>query len=201
MSQEVLLTSNLDQTILYDSKSEQLQTGPTPGQKPEPETNQEFMPKQEPETVPLSVCPYESRSLNKKAQIKKYRASLPPEIEFAKSLYILSPYERRRSQFRGLRFVGDEATFCPNLDVLARANIYVFATRYLVDLLREQCLKSLHRDLCSFSLNKKTTTYILDLLKYTYEQTSKQGPDGCYSIKMLVILYILCEVQTLLENT
>lgn len=194
--------SNLDEVILNDSNPEQQsQTGPTPGQELEPETDPEPMPEPEPETGPLFVCPYESRLLSKKAQIKKYRASPPPEIEFAKSLYVLSPYERRQSQFKGLRFVGDEATSCPNPDFLAHAKLYVFATRYLVDPLREQCVKSLHRDLCSLSLNKETTTYILDLLEYTYEQTSRQEPDGCYSIRALIILYISCEVQTLVENT
>ncbi|CAI7600275.1 unnamed protein product [Penicillium pancosmium] len=195
-----------NQVILNGSNSEQQsQTGPTPGQELEPEMDPEPMlepePEPEPETGPLFVYPFDSRTLSKKAQIKKYRASPPPEIEFAKSLYVLSPYERRRTQFEGLRFVGDEATFCPNPDFLAHAKIYVFATRYLVDPLKEQCLKSLHRDLCSFSLHKETTTYILDLLEYTYEQTSRQEPDGCYSIRMLVILYISCEMPTLIENT
>jgi hypothetical protein len=194
--------SDLDQVILNGSNSEQQsQTGPTSGQALEPETDPESLPEPEPETGPLFVCPYESRMLSKKAQIKKYRASPPPEIEFAKSLYVLSPCERRRSLFKCLRFVGDEATLCPNPDLLAHAKLYVFATRYLVEPLREQCLKSLHRDLCSFSLNKGTTIYILDLLEFTYEQTSRQEPDGCYSMRMLVILYISCEVQTLVENT
>lgn len=194
--------SNLDQVISNGSNSErQSQTGPTPGQELESGTDHELIPESQRETGPLFVCSYESRMLSKKAQIKKYRTSPPPEIEFAKSLYVLSPYERRRSRFEDLRFKGDEATFCPNPDFLAHAKIYVFASRYLIDPLREQCLKSLHRDLCSLSLNEKTTTFVLDLLEYIYEQTSRQEPDGCHSIRMLVILYISCEVQKLIENT
>lgn len=193
---------SLDQFILDGRNSQQQsQIAPTPGQELESGTDQELMTEPEPETGPLFVCSFESRMLSKKAQIKKYRASPPPEVEFAKSLYVLNPYERRRSRFEGLHFVGDEATFCPNPDFLAHAKIYVFASRYLINPLREQCLKSLHRDLCSFSLNKETASYLLDLLEYIYEQTNRQEPDGCYSIRILVILYISCEVQTLVENT
>lgn len=83
------------------------------------------------------------------------------------------------------RLVGDEATISSYPDLLAHAKIYVFATRYLVDPLREQCLKSLHRDLCNSALNEPTMTHILDLLVY----------------RMLVILYISCEARTLAENT
>lgn len=132
---------------------------------------------------------------------KSYYCSPPPEIEYAKSIYVESPFERRWSQLRHLKFVGDEATISSHPDLLAHAKIYVFATRYLVDPLRKQCLKSLHRDLCNFPLNGRTMTHILDLLEYTYEQTGRQEPDGCYSLRMLVILYISCEARTLAENT
>lgn len=122
--------SNLDQVISYGSNLErQSQAVPTLGQELESGTDQELIPEPERETGPLSVCSYESRMLSKKAQIKKYRASPPPEIEFAKSLYILSPNEHRRRRFEDLRFVGDEAMFCPNPDFLAHAKIYVFASR------------------------------------------------------------------------
>ena len=172
-----------------------------PQQESEPGPEAEPGPEPEPEPEPLVLYPYECGTLSKKAQRKNYYPSLPLEIEYAKSIYVRSPYERRWSRFRGLRFVGDEATISPYPDLLAHAKIYVFATRYLVDPLREQCLKSLHRDLCNFALNGQTMTHILDLLVYTYEQTGRQEPGGCYSLRMLVILYISCEARTLAENT
>jgi hypothetical protein len=116
-------------------------------------------------------------------------------------VYVESPYERRWGQFRRLRLFGDEAIICPHPDLLAHAKLYVFATRYRINPLREQCLKSLHCDLCNFSLNGQSMAHILDLLEYTYEQTDRQEPDGCYWLRMLVILYVLCKVRTLVENT
>jgi hypothetical protein len=139
---------------------------------------------------------------SKKARTKKksYYSSPPAEIEYAKSTYVECPYERRWSQFRHLRFFGDEAKISPQPDLLAHAKLYVFATRYLIDPLREQCLKSLHRDLCNYSLNRQSMAHILDLLEYTYEQTGRQEPGGSYSLRMLVIDYISCEARTLVEN-
>ena len=61
------------------------------------------------------------------------------------------PYDRWRSQFRSHRFAGNEASISSDPDLLAHVKTYVFATRYLVDSLRVQCLKSLHRDFCSIS--------------------------------------------------
>lgn len=98
------------------------------------------------------------------------------------------------------RFFRDEATISPQPDLLAHAKLYVFATRYLIDPLREQCLKSLHRELCNFSPSGQSMVYILDLLEYTYEQTGRQEPNRSYSLKMLVIDYISCETRTLIEN-
>jgi hypothetical protein len=189
-----LLISNLDQ--LKDSNPQQEpKSEPEPGPEPEPRDT-------EPEPEATSSYVWGSRA-SKKAQKKKksYYSSPPPEIEYAKSIYVESSYERRWSQFGHLRFVGDEATISSHPDLLAHAKIYVLVTRYLVDPLREQCLKSLHRDLCNFPPNGQTMTHILDLLEYTYEQTGRQESDGFYSLKMLVILYISCEVRTLVENT
>jgi hypothetical protein len=96
---------------------------------------------------------------------------------------------------------GDEATVSPSPGLLAHAKLYMFTTRYLIDPLREQCWKSLHRDLRNFSLNGQNMAHILDLLEYTYEPTGKQDPDGSYSLRMLVIDYISCEARILVENT
>lgn len=141
-------------------------------------------------------------SVSKKDRKKKKSTyfSPPLEIEYAKSIYVESPYERRWDQFRSLQFVGNEALISSDPDLLAHAKTYVFATRYLVDSLRGQCLKSLHRDLCKFSLNSRSVSHILDLLQYTFEQTGRQEPNGCLSLRELVIHYASCEARTLIEN-
>jgi hypothetical protein len=170
-----------------------------PGSEPleqEPEPEPEPVPVLEPETI----YSYKWDALTSKAQRKKHRSPPPLEIEIENSIYIRSPYEQRWSKFRGLRFTGDEATISPNPDLLAHAKIYIFATRYLVDTLREQSLKSLHRDLSGLSLSGQTIPYFLDLLEYTYEQTGRQEPGGC-SLRDLVTHYVSCEVRTLIEIT
>ena len=116
-----------------------------------------------------------------------------PEID------VESPYKRWWSQ-KFCVFLEMWPQFLPTPTFLLMQS-YVFATRYLIDPLREQCLKSLHRDLCNFSLNGQSMAYILDLLEYTYEQRGRQEPGGSYSLRMLVIDYISCEARTLVENT
>lgn len=77
----------------------------------------------------------------------------------------------------------------------------MFVTRYLIDSLRVQCLKSLHCDLCNISLNSQNVSRILDLLQYTFEHTGREEPDGCLSLRDLGTHYASCEAQTLMENT
>ncbi|KAL2370290.1 hypothetical protein RJZ57_005272 [Blastomyces gilchristii] len=83
-------------------------------------------------------------------------------------------------------------------NVLFHAKLYVFATKYLVDTLRAKCLKSLHRDLCVFSLDKNTTSQILELIEFTYEHTSRDEPGGGSPHRDLVVHYAACKARTLL---
>ena len=152
------------------------------------------MPEPRPEPEP-AISPFEWKCAKKKS----YHNSPPLDIQYAKSTYIKGPYERRWTQFRDLRFAGDKATISANPDLLANAKLYVFATRYLVDALREQYLKSLHHDPYNFSLNRQSITHIIDLLEYAYDKTGGQEPGGCYSLRKLAILYISCEARTLAE--
>lgn len=102
-----------------------------------PQQEAETEPEPEPETRDPEPEPDQNRTLSqnrrlylrriltsKKAQKRNsYYSSLPPQIEYAKSIYVRSPYKRRWSQFRRLRFVGDEATISLNPDLLAHAKI------------------------------------------------------------------------------
>jgi hypothetical protein len=109
-------------------------------------------------------------------------------------------HRSRWDKLKSLQFVGDGASQSPNPDLLAHAKIYVFATRYLVDPLRKQFLKSLHRDLCGFSLDSHDVSQIFDLLAYTYEVTGRQEPSGSYSLGNLVVDYVSCNMQALTKN-
>lgn len=88
-----------------------------------------------------------------------------------------------------------------NPDLLAHAKIYVFATRYLIDALREQSLKSLHRDLCTFQFASQNISRIIDLLEYTFENTARQEPGGCYSLRKLVIDYVAYHAKNFVKHS
>lgn len=164
------------------------------------DANKESEPGPEPEPEPYVTPTYQwEGSVSKRDRKKKKKSScFSPSLEMT---YVKSPYERLWDQFRSLRFFGNEALISSEPDLLAHAKTYVFATRYLVDSLRDQCLKSLHRDLCNFSLNSRSISHILDLLQYVYEQTGRHEPVGCLSLRKLVIHYASCEARTLIENT
>ena len=131
---------------------------------------------------------------------KKVAYGIPLPKAETRTTYIQYPYDGLWEQFRQLRFVGDEASISLTPDLVFHGKLYVFANRYLVDSLRTQCLKSLHRDLCEFSLNKQNVPHILDLLEYTYQESGRGEPDiGC-SLRDLVIHYAACEARTLAEN-
>lgn len=98
--------------------------------------------KLEPETE--HTCGQERRLTQRKLR----RLANNPEC--AESINFESPEGHRWTQFESLEFSGDEPLPSSNPDLLAHAKIYVFATRYLIDAWREQSLKSLHRDLCTF---------------------------------------------------
>ncbi|OJJ82562.1 uncharacterized protein ASPGLDRAFT_75699 [Aspergillus glaucus CBS 516.65] len=102
--------------------------------------------------------------------------------------YVQYPYGGLWKQFRQLHFVGDEASISLTPDLVFHGKLYT------------QCLKSLHCDLCKFSLNKQNVPHILDLLEYTYQESGRGDPDiGC-SLRDLVIHYAAFEARTLAEN-
>lgn len=110
------------------------------------------------------------------------------------------PYQAFWEHFLIQRFDGEEAskTFAP--DLIFHAKLYVFATQYLIQPLQQQCLKSLHRDLRLHPLDHQNADHILDLLEYSYEHTGKQEPGGPSALRKLVISYVTCRAQALLDE-
>ncbi|PGH04574.1 hypothetical protein GX51_03407 [Blastomyces parvus] len=93
---------------------------------------------------------------------------------------------------------GEPASISAKPNLLFHAKLYVFATKYLAHSLRSKCLKSLHRDLCLFSLDNNTTSHILELIKFTYKHTSRDEPGGGSPLRDLVVHYAACKARTLL---
>lgn len=114
--------------------------------------------------------------------------------------HVQYPYDGLWEQFRQLHFAGGEASRSTSPDLVFHAKLYVFANRYLIDSLRTQCLKSLHRDLCGFSLNKRNIPHVLDLLEYTYQESVRGASDGESSLRNSVVHYAACEARTLAED-
>lgn len=113
---------------------------------------------------------------------------------------IIYPYEQLWKRFRRRKFDSGPASYSSNPNILFHAKLYVFATKYLIEPLRQQCLKSLHRDLGNFSLNRKSRSLILDLLDFTYVYTGRFESGGRSALRDLVIHYVACEIQTLAED-
>ena len=78
--------------------------------------------------------------------------------------------------------------------------VYAFATRYLIEPLRQYCLRIVHEDLRNFWVNEENSHVILDLLKSTYMHTSSQEPEGQSLMRDLVIHYVSCKFTTLAKD-
>lgn len=120
--------------------------------------------------------------------------------EFPEQITVVYPYEQLWERFRSLVFDSKPASFSSNPDILFHAKLYVFATKYLIEPLRQQCLRSLHRDLSVFSLNPENRTLIFDLLGFTYANTGRLEAGGRSALRDLVIHYIACEIRTLADD-
>ncbi|KAJ9219101.1 hypothetical protein DTO271D3_5748 [Paecilomyces variotii] len=169
---------------------------------PEPSNNQEsfnhdyieptmeppldFAPPPQPEEDAWDAWPSttkKSKRNKKRMNRDEAKADAEPEPEPMQVNNVVYPYERLWRHFR-----------------LRMLRIYVFATKYLVEQLRQQCLKSLHRDLRRFSLNRESASLVLDLLDFTYANTGRYEPGGKSPLRDLVIHYIACEARTLGDN-
>ncbi|KAE8550480.1 hypothetical protein TMatcc_008517 [Talaromyces marneffei ATCC 18224] len=106
-------------------------------------------------------------------------------------------------KFISLKFDGALAKICSEPDILFHAKCYTFATKYLIEPLRQQSLATLHRDLCAYPLSSPKTTnpkMILELLDFVYTNTGRAEPEGQSAIRDLVIHYVACKLRILSEN-
>ncbi|PGG99138.1 hypothetical protein AJ80_09402 [Polytolypa hystricis UAMH7299] len=133
-------------------------------------------------------------SKKKKLRDRSRWAEEEPPVEVT---YANCPYARLWKCFEDRDFMGQPAVISAKPDMLFHAKLYVFATKYLIDGLRTQCLKSLHRDLCGFSLDKDTAPQIFNLLEFTYKNTGTCEPGGGSPLRDLVSHYVACQAQTL----
>ncbi|EER36362.1 conserved hypothetical protein [Histoplasma capsulatum H143] len=150
------------------------------------------------DSTPAWSSTWENKARKKKGKkITLWDEELEDKPESPSIIDNIYPYERLWKSFRALDFMDQSASISSNPDLLFHAKLYVFATRYLIGSLRTQCLKSLHRDLCNFSLNRETAQQILDLQDFIYEKTGRNEPCGGSLLRNLVIHYVACKARTL----
>jgi hypothetical protein len=76
---------------------------------------------------------------------------------------------------------------------LAHAQLYVFGDRYDVQPLRDIALRKLRCQLSIFTLHTKRISDVVDLLKYTYENTNDQH-QGRDALRDLITDYVVCHI-------
>lgn len=79
---------------------------------------------------------------------------------------------------------------------LAHAQLYVFGDRYDVKPLRDIALQKLRCQLSVFTLHTKRISDVVDLLKYTYENTNDQHK-GTDPLRDLLTDYVSCHIFTI----
>ncbi|ODM16440.1 hypothetical protein SI65_07947 [Aspergillus cristatus] len=85
-------------------------------------------------------------------------------------------------------------------DIIFHARLYVLATRFLVESLREQSLASLHRDLEQLIDKTSDIGLIIDLLHVTYSLTGKSEPGGGSALRELVSHYAASKAPELSKH-
>ncbi|EED13978.1 hypothetical protein TSTA_102080 [Talaromyces stipitatus ATCC 10500] len=148
----------------------------------------------------LSSAKKSKKSQKKKSAFYYHEIEEKQPEESPGQITIIYPYEQLWERFRLRKFDSGPASFSPNPNILFHAKLYVFATKYLIEPLRQQCLRSLHRDLSSFSLNRKNRSLIFDLLDFTYAHTGRFEANGRSTLRDIVIHYVACEIRTLADD-
>lgn len=103
-------------------------------------------------------------------------------------------------QFRKPKYSGSTASATSYPDIRFHAKLYVLATRFLVEPLRQQCLASLHRDLKALLSRSTEPLLIVELLDFTYKNTGPSEPGGGSPLRELVSLYASCKASNLFKN-
>lgn len=82
---------------------------------------------------------------------------------------------------------------------LAHAQLYVFGDRYDIGTLRDLALQKLRCHLSFFTLHAERIDDVVDLLKYTYENTADLD-SGMDALRDLVTDYVVCHPATVGKN-
>lgn len=82
---------------------------------------------------------------------------------------------------------------------LFHAKVYVFATRYLIHLLREHSLKCLKQNLTSCRITDSNKAQFFEMVECAYKNTGRGDIWGAH-LRELVTLYVVCQIDSLLRH-
>lgn len=83
---------------------------------------------------------------------------------------------------------------------LGHAELYVFAEKWSIDVLKTLALSKLHRTLTSLALYAVRRPDIVELLRYTFSNDHTPDRVGAEDdLRSLVMLYTACEVENLVH--
>jgi hypothetical protein len=83
---------------------------------------------------------------------------------------------------------------------LGHAQLYVFAEKWGIDVLKTLALSKLHKTLTSFTLYAARRPDIVELLRYTFSNDHTPDRVGTVDdLRSLVMLYTACEVESLVQ--
>jgi hypothetical protein len=91
----------------------------------------------------------------------------------------------------------------PSKKLVCHAKLYVFATIYMIQSLKDLCLHKLSRDLEAFDFGDDFTGEFAELFRYVYMNTSGNDDDTIGTgdeLRDLVITYAACKAEFLVEN-
>lgn len=95
----------------------------------------------------------------------------------------------------------------PSNEVASHARLYIFAHRFMIAPLQKLCLHKLHRDLTSLKLDETIVSELIELLQFTYQNTSSDAKIGSghteagvgKELRSLVITYAACKAEKLVK--
>ena len=92
----------------------------------------------------------------------------------------------------------DTAAKANTLIFLRHARLYVFAEKWGIEALKMMALHKLHKTLCSYAVDRSRYSVIIDLVKYTYDNTPSRKPRD--PLRELVTNYIAYEAKDIARS-
>lgn len=88
-------------------------------------------------------------------------------------------------------------------DFVLHGQLWVFADEYIIEPLKGLALHKLHRDLLAYDIRPEHSYEVIQLIRYTFENTAATRKEVCATqldLRELVVHYAACKLETLVQN-